>query len=107
MREAFKEPALLIASNPEGLKAFLAGWMETIRFMRDNKDKSIAIAAQKTGVSKGVATEGYNDTMPIFSTTGHLEPKALDGLARSVGGAKRRPEKPALAQALTETSRPE
>ena len=42
--------------------------METIRFMRDNKDKAIAIAAEKTGVSKAVATEGYNDTMPIFST---------------------------------------
>ena len=48
----------LIQGNPEGLKAFLAGWMETIRFMRDNKDKAIAIAAEKTGVSKAVATEG-------------------------------------------------
>ena len=25
----------LIESNPDALKAFLAGWMETIRFMRD------------------------------------------------------------------------
>ena len=82
----------LIASNPDGLKAFLAGWMETIRFMRDNKAKAIAIAAQKTGVSKAVATEGYNDTMPIFSTTGHFEPKALDVLATSFVDTKLLPD---------------
>jgi ABC-type glutathione transport system ATPase component len=88
----------LIQSNPEGLKAFLAGWMETIRFMRDNKDKAIAIAAEKTGVSKAVATEGYNDTMPILSTTGHFEPKALDVLAASFVEIKLLPSKPDMSK---------
>jgi len=96
----------LIQSNPEGLKAFLAGWMETIRFMRDNKDKAIAIAAEKTGVSKAVATEGYNDTMPIFSATGHFEPKALDVLAASFIEIKLLPDKPDMSKLLTEAYLP-
>ena len=96
----------LIAGNPDGLKAFLAGWMETIRFMGDNKDKSIDIAAQRTGVSKAVATEGYNDTMPIFSTTGHFEPKALDVLATSFVDTKLLPEKPDMSKLLTEAYLP-
>jgi ABC-type nitrate/sulfonate/bicarbonate transport system substrate-binding protein len=96
----------LIQSNPEGLKAFLAGWMETIRFMRDNKDKAVAIAAEKTGVSKAVATGGYNDTMPIFSTTGHFEPKALDVLAASFVETKLLPDKPDMSKLLTEAYLP-
>ena len=96
----------LIQSNPEGLKAFLAGWMETIHFMRDNKAKAIAIAAEKTGVSKAVATEGYNDTMPIFSTTGRFEPKALEVLAGSFVDTKLLPEKPDMTKLITEAYLP-
>jgi len=96
----------LIQSNPDGLKAFLAGWMETIRFMRDNKAKAIDMAAQKTGVSQAVATEGYNDTMPILSTTGHFEPKALDVLATSFVDTKLLPDKPDMSKLLTEAYLP-
>jgi len=96
----------LIQSNPDGLKAFLAGWMETIRFMRDNKAKAIDMAAQKTGVSKAVATEGYNDTMPILSTTGHFEPKALAVLATSFVDTKLLPDKPDMSKLLTEAYLP-
>ena len=96
----------LIQSNPDGLKAFLAGWMETIRFMRDNKAKAIDMAAQKTGVSKAVAAEGYNDTMPILSTTGHFEAKALDVLATSFVDTKLLPDKPDMSKLLTEAYLP-
>ena len=96
----------LIQSNPEGLKAFLAGWMETIRFMHDKKDKAIALAAKDTGVYKGVATEGYNGTMPIFNTTGRFAPKALDVLATSFVETKLLPEKPDMSKLLTEAYLP-
>src|SRR5215469_3089924 len=41
----------LIASNPAGLKAFLAGWFETIAYMRDHRAETITIAVKNTGVS--------------------------------------------------------
>lgn len=96
----------LIESNPEALKAFLAGWMETIRFMKEHRDQAIDIAAKRTGVSKTVATEGYDDTMPIFSTTGHFEPKALDVLATSFVETKLLPAKPDMSKLLTEAYLP-
>ena len=96
----------LIKSNPEALKSFLAGWVETIRYMKDNKDKAIELAAKDTGTSKAVATEGYNDTMPIFSATGHFEPKALDVLATSFVETKLLPEKPDMSTLLTEAYLP-
>jgi ABC-type nitrate/sulfonate/bicarbonate transport system substrate-binding protein len=96
----------LIESDPEGLKAFLAGWFETIAFMRDHKDQAIEIASKRTGVSNAVATEGYNDTMPIFSITGHFAPKALDVLATSFVEMKLLPDKPDMAKLLTEAYLP-
>lgn len=96
----------LIESNPEALKAFLAGWLETIRFMRDNKDKAITLAAKLTDTSPAVAASGYNDTMPIFSTTGRFEPKALDVLATSFVDTKLLPEKPDMSKLITEAYLP-
>jgi NitT/TauT family transport system substrate-binding protein len=96
----------LIESNPDALKAFLAGWMETVRFMRDNKDKSIALAARLTDTSPAVAASGYNDTMPIFSTTGRFEPKALDVLGASFVDIKVLPEKPDMSKLITEAYLP-
>jgi NitT/TauT family transport system substrate-binding protein len=96
----------LIDSKPDALKAFLAGWLETIRFMRDNKDKAIALAARLTDTSPAVASFGYNDTMPIFSATGRFEPKALDVLAASFVEIKVLPEKPDMSKLLTEAYLP-
>jgi aliphatic sulfonates family ABC transporter substrate-binding protein len=96
----------LIKENPEAIKQFLAGWFDTIRFMKEHKDQSIEIASKRTGVSKGVATEGYNDTMPIFSTDGHFQPKALDVLATSFVETKLLPSKPDMSKLLTEAYLP-
>jgi aliphatic sulfonates family ABC transporter substrate-binding protein len=96
----------LIKENPEAIKQFLAGWFDTIRFMKEHKDQSIEIASKRTGVSKGVATEGYNDTMPIFSTDGHFQPKALDVLATSFVETKLLPAKPDMSKLLTEAYLP-
>src|ERR1700735_4468183 len=71
----------LISSNPETLKAFLAGWFETIAYMRDHRQETIDIAVKHTGVSPAVAAESYDDTMPILSNDGHFSAKALDVLA--------------------------
>jgi len=96
----------LMANDPDGLKAFLAGWFEAIRFMRDHKDRAIEIAAKATGVSKAVATNGYDDTMPIFNTTGLFEPKALDTLAASFVDTKILPAKPDMSKLYTEAYLP-
>jgi len=96
----------LIKDNPQAVKDFVAGWLETIKFMKDNKDKAIDIAAKATGVSKAVATEGYNDTMPIFSTTGKFSPKALDVLATSFVETKLLPSKPDMSKLINESFLP-
>lgn len=92
----------LIKENPKALRDFLAGWFETIAFMKNNKDQAIDLAAKRTEVSKAVATEGYNDTMPIFSTTGKFNLKALDVLGESFVELKLLPSKPDMSKLVTE-----
>ena len=98
---AFASKAM-IAKNPEAIRAFLAGWFETIRYMRDHKDQTVDIAAEVAGVSKAVATRNYDELMPIFSLTGRFNPKALDVLAGSFVEMGLLTEKPDMSKLYTE-----
>jgi NitT/TauT family transport system substrate-binding protein len=92
----------MITQNPEAIRAFLAGWFETIRYMRDHKEQTIDIAARMAGVSKSVAARNYDEIMPIFSLDGRFRPKALDVLAGSFVEMGLLPEKPDMSKLYTE-----
>jgi len=96
----------LIEGNPAALKTFLAGWFETIAFMRDHRQETIDIAAKHTDVSPAVAGAGYDDTMPIMSLDGRFNPKALDVLATSFVDTKALPSKPDMSKLFTEAFLP-
>ncbi len=96
----------LISGNPDALKAFLAGWFETIAYMRDHRQKVIDVAIKQTGVSPAVAGASYDDTMPILSVDGHFSPKALDVLATSFVDIQALPSKPDMSKLLTEAYLP-
>jgi NitT/TauT family transport system substrate-binding protein len=96
----------LITGNPEALKAFLAGWFETIAYMRDHRQQTIDVAVKQTSVSPAVAAASYDDTMPILSSDGHFSQKALDVLATSFLDTKALPSKPDMSTLLTEAFLP-
>ena len=92
----------IIAKNPDAVRAFLAGWFETLDYMRAHKDQTIDIAARVSEVSKSVATRNYDELMPIFNRTGRFNPKALDVLARSFVETGALPQKPDMSKLYTE-----
>jgi NitT/TauT family transport system substrate-binding protein len=96
----------LIAGNPAALKAFLAGWFETIAYRRDHRQGTIDIAVKHTGVSPAVAAESYDDTMPILSLDGRFSAKALDLLATSFVDTKALSSKPDMTTLYTEAFLP-
>ena len=77
----------LIAKRPAALRAFLKGWYETIAWMKANKSAAVAIAAKMQNVDPSIAAGTHDVMMPVFSTDGHFNPKALSRpcRARSVG----------------------
>jgi ABC-type nitrate/sulfonate/bicarbonate transport system substrate-binding protein len=73
----------LIAKRPQAVRDFLAGWYETIAWMKAHKTEAVAIAARVQNVDPAIVAGTYDLMMPVFSSDGHFDPKALATLARS------------------------
>jgi NitT/TauT family transport system substrate-binding protein len=92
----------LIDKNPDAVRAFLAGWFETIAFMRENKNKTVEISSRVMGVSPAIAGRVYDELMPMFNATGKYNPKALEVLRRSYVEMGILPAEPDMSQLVTE-----
>jgi ABC-type nitrate/sulfonate/bicarbonate transport system substrate-binding protein len=88
--------------QPDDIRNFLAGWFETIAFMRKNKAASVAVAAEVTHVPADVISRVYDHVMPMFSDTGRFDPKALAVLAQSFVDLKLFPKAPDMSKFYTE-----
>jgi len=95
-----------VAEKPEALRGFLAGWFETIALMRNDKAKSVEIAAQVMGTDAATAEKIYDELMPMFSDTGRFDPKALAVLRRSFVEMKTLPAEPDMSKLYTEAFLP-
>ena len=63
--------------RPDDLRKFLAGWFETIAFMRKHKPEAVQIATKVTNVPPEIIDRVYDQVMPMFSDDGRFDPKAL------------------------------
>jgi NitT/TauT family transport system substrate-binding protein len=70
----------IIAKDPDGVRDFLAGWFDTIHFMRQNKAETVALARKVTGFDQTVEEREYDITMPMFSNDGHFRAEGLRNL---------------------------
>ena len=96
----------IIADKPDAVRGFLAGWFETIAFMRKNKADTVAMAMEVTGKDEDITSRSYDELMPMFSDTGRFDPKALDLLAKSYVELKVLPAAPDPATLFTEAYLP-
>jgi NitT/TauT family transport system substrate-binding protein len=95
-----------IAAKPEALRGFLKGWFETIAFMHGNKAETVRIAKDIMGTNKATAGTIYDELMPMFSSAGKFEPKALAVLSRSFVEMKTLPSEPDMSKLYTEAFLP-
>jgi NitT/TauT family transport system substrate-binding protein len=72
-----------IATRPNDIKGFLAGWFDTIAYIRQNKQVMVDTASKLMNISPEIASRTYDDVIPMFSDTGRFNPKALAILAKS------------------------
>ncbi|HLH98299.1 MAG TPA: ABC transporter substrate-binding protein [Xanthobacteraceae bacterium] len=92
----------LIATRPAAIRGFLAGWFETIAFMRANKAKTVETAMAVLDISQGVAERTYDTLMPMFSDDGRFNLKALATVSRSYVDLKYLPAEPDMSKLYTE-----
>lgn len=89
-------------SEPDAVRAFLAAWFETIAYMHQHRDETIAIVERSANVSPSIATRDYDELMGMFNRTGQFDPKALAVLARSFVDMGTLPSEPDMASLVTE-----
>jgi ABC-type nitrate/sulfonate/bicarbonate transport system substrate-binding protein len=81
VRRAFHHARVLrargvIQKRPEVVRAFLRGWMDTIAFMKANKDKTVEITAKVINVKPvGGPAAPTTSRFGIFSTDGTFGPR--------------------------------
>jgi NitT/TauT family transport system substrate-binding protein len=95
-----------IASRPAALTAFMAGWLDTIAFMRANKAETVKIAKDVMQTDDATTVAIYDELMPMFSDTGRFDPKALAVLSRSFVEMKTLPTEPDMSKLYTEAFLP-
>jgi NitT/TauT family transport system substrate-binding protein len=95
-RRAFAE------SDPDAVRAFLAGWFDTIAYMHAHRDQTIGIVRRTAEVSQGIATRDYDELMGMFNRTGKFDPKALAVLARSFVEMGMLPSEPDMQSLISE-----
>jgi ABC-type nitrate/sulfonate/bicarbonate transport system substrate-binding protein len=96
----------VMAEKPQAVRDFLAGWFETIRFMRKDKAKTVEIASGVMHTDPATTAEIYDEVMPMFTEDGHFKPKALETLARSFVELKTLPTAPDMSKTYTEAFLP-
>jgi ABC-type nitrate/sulfonate/bicarbonate transport system substrate-binding protein len=96
----------VIAEQPKQVKAFLAGWYETIAYMNKHRAETIKISADVMHKNMQISEQTYDVLMPVFSTDGKFNPKALATLAKSYVEMKRLPKEPDMNTLINATFLP-
>jgi ABC-type nitrate/sulfonate/bicarbonate transport system substrate-binding protein len=91
-----------IAARPAALRSFMAGWFETIAFMRANKAETVKIAKEVMETDEVTTAGIYDELMPMFSDDGRFNARALAVLARSFVEMKTLPTEPDMSKLYTE-----
>jgi ABC-type nitrate/sulfonate/bicarbonate transport system substrate-binding protein len=71
-----------IAAHPEAIRAFLAGWLDTIQYMRANRTRSVAALSKLTGLSTGAMAKDYDLVVPSLSKDCRFDAESLANLKR-------------------------
>jgi ABC-type nitrate/sulfonate/bicarbonate transport system substrate-binding protein len=91
-----------LQKSPDAVRAFLAGWFESIAYMREHRAETIDIVRRTAEISQGVASRDYDDLMGMFNATGRFDPNALAVLARSFVEMGLLPQIPDMRTLVTE-----
>jgi NitT/TauT family transport system substrate-binding protein len=95
-----------IDTNPDALKRFLAGWLETIDYLTTHKAETVKIEAEVTHYSEAVMEKEYDLTARKFSRDCKFDAEALANLKRAFTDQKLVDTPPDMSTLYTEAFLP-
>jgi ABC-type nitrate/sulfonate/bicarbonate transport system substrate-binding protein len=96
----------VIGAKPEAVRGFLAGWFDTIAYMRKNKAETVKIAVEVMNKDEQISSRVYDELMAMFSDTGKFDAAALETLKKSYVELKLLPSEPDMSKLYTEAYLP-
>ena len=96
----------VIDSKPGAIRAFLAGWIETVDYMRAHKAETVKIESKVTGFSEGVMAREYDLTIGMFTKDCRFNPQSLATLKRTFVDLKLLSAPPEMEKLYTEAFLP-
>jgi NitT/TauT family transport system substrate-binding protein len=96
----------LIQSDANAVRAFVAGWVDTVAFIRTHKDETVKIEAGVTGYPESVMSKEYDITLSMFHPDCKFDAQSLETLQRSFLDLKLLDTAPDMSKLYTETYLP-
>ena len=92
----------LVARKPDSIRAYLAGWFETVDWVFAHRDETIAIGMREFNLTQSVAAKSADGVRPGYSRDGRFRPEAVAVLARSMVETGMLPSEPDMSKLFTE-----
>jgi ABC-type nitrate/sulfonate/bicarbonate transport system substrate-binding protein len=73
----------LMASNPDAIRAFITGWLETVDYMRTHKAETVKLTSAINHFSENVMAREYDLTIGMHTKDCRFEPESLAVLEQS------------------------
>lgn len=96
----------LIQTDPGAIRSFLAGWLDTIAYMRAHKAETVKIASTVSGFPASVEAREYDATIDGYSQTCKFDAQSLANLKRSFTDLKLVETPPDMTKLYTEAYLP-
>ena len=92
----------IIDTNPDAVRAFVAGWIETVNYIRSHKAEAVKMQAAITGFPESVMAKDYDLTVGMFTKACGFDAESLETLKQSFLDLQLLPSAPDMATLYTE-----
>ena len=90
----------IIDTNPDAVRAFVAGWIETVDYMRTHKAETVKIESAITGFPESVMAKDYDLTIGMFTKACRFDAESLATLKNSFVELQSAAERAGYVEAL-------
>jgi ABC-type nitrate/sulfonate/bicarbonate transport system substrate-binding protein len=92
----------IIAKNPDAVRAFLAGWIETVAYMRAHKAETVKIESKITNLDENVMSKEYDLVIGMYVPDCRFDKESMDTLRSSFVELKLLDSEPDMSKLYTE-----
>jgi NitT/TauT family transport system substrate-binding protein len=92
----------IVDTDPDAVRAFVAGWIETVNYIRTHKTETVKIESAITGFPESVTAKDYDLTIGMFTKACRFDAESLATLKQSFVDLQLLPSPPDMATLYTE-----